>query len=72
MDDLSSLKVWDLKNCSIIAEENQVSKGLLSATAIDPVDGKMVACGGIDGKVYVFQLNLDQSKNANDKTIKLI
>mmetsp|Transcript_17497 Transcript_17497/g.29463 ORF Transcript_17497/g.29463 Transcript_17497/m.29463 type:complete len:274 (+) Transcript_17497:415-1236(+) len=72
VDDLSSLKIWDLDSGQLMAEESQISKGLLSTCAIDPIEGKLVACGGIDGKVHVYHLNLEQKKKMNDKTLKVI
>jgi hypothetical protein len=54
-----------------MAEESRITNGLLSTVTIEPFEGKLVACGGIDGKLHIYQLNLD-SKKQNDKITKVI
>mmetsp|Transcript_10322 Transcript_10322/g.15811 ORF Transcript_10322/g.15811 Transcript_10322/m.15811 type:complete len:89 (-) Transcript_10322:375-641(-) len=73
VDEASSLKFWDYKSKQLMAEEPNVLNGALSTCAIDHYEGRIVACGGIDGVVHIFQANFDQKKKKNnDKTLKII
>ena len=54
-----------------MAEEPRFSNGLLSTCCVEPSEGILVACGGIDGKVHVFKINKDSGKKT-DHTIKVI
>ena len=44
----------------------------MAVCTIDTVEGKYVACGGIDGKIYVYQFNTEHKLKLKDKTIKMI
>ena len=46
----------------------------MATCAVDPIEGRFIACGGMDAKVHVFQINTDarNKKEKNDLTIKLI
>lgn len=70
VDDSAQMRLWDAKRGVMIAEEPRFSNGLLATCAIEPSEGRIVACGGIDGKVHLFQVNKETRKN--DHTIKMI
>lgn len=70
VDDGATLKVWDSLNGAMLAEEPRFSNGTMQTCAIESTEGRLVGCGGLDGKVHVFYLN-DISKK-EDKTIKMI
>ena len=70
VDDGATLKVWDSNKVALIAEEPRFSNGSMQTCAIEPTEGRLVACGGLDGKVHIYEVN-DQSKK-EDKTIKMI
>ena len=55
-------------------EKERLSNGLLATCAIEPSEGNLVACGGIDSKVYCFRINDEamKKKRKNDNTLKLI
>lgn len=76
VDESSHLKLWETNSAfntvSIKASEGPISNGAMATCAIDPIEGKFVACGGIDGKLHIFQLVLNQNSKANDKTMKNI
>ncbi len=65
------MKVWDYTKGQLLAEEQNISKGLMATCAIDPVEGKFSACGGMDGKIHVYYFN-ENNKKLKDNTIKLI
>ena len=44
----------------------------MATCAVDPIEGRFIACGGMDAKVHIFQINTDTKKEKNDQTIKLI
>lgn len=44
----------------------------MATCTIDTVEGKFVACGGIDGKIYVYQFNTENKRKVKDSTIKMI
>ena len=44
----------------------------MATCTIDTVEGKYVACGGIDGKIYVYQFNTENKRKVKDQTIKMI
>ena len=71
MDDGACLKIWDGKKQAIVAEEPRFSNGLLATCAIEESEGRLIACGGIDGKVHVFSVNKQTSKKRDD-TIKVL
>ena len=70
VDDGATLKVWDSTNGNLVAEEPRFSNGSMQTCCIDPVDGRLVGCGGLDGKIHIYYLN-DITKK-EDKTIKMI
>ena len=70
VDDGATLKVWDSLNGALLAEEPRFSNGTMQTCAIEPSEGKLVGCGGLDGKIHVFYLN--ESSKKEDKTIKMI
>jgi len=74
VDDSSSVKLWDLTTSNLIAEETNISKGLLATCALDPIEGKFFACAGMDAKVHIFQFNTEikKKRKANDPSIKLM
>ena len=42
----------------------------MQVCTVEPTEGKLVGCGGLDGKVHIFYLN--ESSKKEDKTIKMI
>jgi hypothetical protein len=38
----------------LIAEEKKISNGLMATCAVDPIEGRFIACGGMDAKVHIF------------------
>jgi hypothetical protein len=51
------LAVWDAAKGNKLFEEPRVTNGLLMTCAIESREGKLVACGGIDTKLHIFQIN---------------
>ena len=77
VDESSHLKLWETNSAfnsvSIKSSEGPISNGAMATCAIDPIEGKFVACGGIDGKLHIYQLVLNHpNAKANDKTMKHI
>mmetsp|Transcript_31397 Transcript_31397/g.30747 ORF Transcript_31397/g.30747 Transcript_31397/m.30747 type:complete len:128 (+) Transcript_31397:123-506(+) len=54
VDELGRLAIWDSKNGKKIAEEKEVTNGLLMALDVEEKEGKLVACGGIDTMLHIF------------------
>ena len=75
VDEKSSLRLWDINRQVMLEEEAKISKGLMATVCIDPIEGRFFACGGIDGKIHVYQFtatpNLSK-KSLKDQTVKLI
>lgn len=47
----------------------------MNAVAIDPIEGRFVACGSFDGKIHVYNFMENSSlggKNKKDNTLKAI
>ena len=70
VDDGATMKVWDSDNGNLVAEEPRFSNGAMQTCAVEQVEGKLVGCGGLDGKVHIFYLN--ESSKKEDKTVKMI
>lgn len=70
VDDGATLRLWDSNKGTLVAEEPRFSNGSMQTCAIEPLEGKLVACGGLDGKVHIYSINQQQKKE--DKTIKMI
>jgi hypothetical protein len=72
VDDAASLKLWDSKSKTLMAEEARVTKGTLQCCAINNA-GNNIACGDLHGKIHVFQLTtINKKMKKNDSTIKLL
>ena len=74
VDEKSSLKLWDWQQQTVLEEESGISKGLLATCSIDPCEGRFVACGGIDGKIHVYNFmeNTNFKKKKVDQTLKVL
>ena len=57
VDDGATLKVWDSNKGTLIAEEPRFSNGSMQTCAVEPTEGRLVACGGLDGKVHIYAIN---------------
>ena len=73
VDDASNFRLWDSKKGTLLHEENQVSNGTLATCAFEPIEGNLMVCGGIDGKLHVYQIvKTKREKKDNDQTLKLV
>jgi hypothetical protein len=70
VDDGATLKIWDSNSGFLVAEEPRFSNGSMQTCCVEPLEERLVACGGLDGKIYLYFLN-DVTKK-EDKTIKMI
>lgn len=75
VDDKSSLRLWDWTRQVMLEEEAKISKGTMATVCIDPLEGRFIACGGIDGKIHIYQFmdtHKFDKKPLKDATLKLI
>lgn len=67
VDEIGEIGLWECgdvgkKRKMKFKHRGMVSGGMLSSVDIEPKEGKMVAAGGVDTKLYILGINPDTKK----------